>query len=330
MSLRTNSFGSYVIAAFAVIWLAGSAVPAYARGGPAAVQFGSDPSSRAIGSHAYDDLFAPTATLQALDSSVAAASLESGSIFEDESFFQEPHAPPKHTGFKALVFSTGADFAYFPRRTSTWVILAIGAGAAASVYPVDDDINDALKDEEGLRKFFIPGKYLGYGWVQASAAIGTYLIGRYAYHPAEGQTNKISHLGFDLLRANILTQALTYGFKYAVQRDRPTGECCSFPSGHASVTFATASVLERHFGYRGAWPTFVVAGYVAASRLTENKHFLSDVLFGAALGMASGWTVVGRHGRSDFTMYPVPMRRGMGVSFAWSPGAGKRADPSTQ
>ena len=60
--------------------------------------------------------------------------------------------------------------------------------------------------------------------------MGLYLIGRYAMAPEEGsRTNKMSHLGFDLLRANIVTQAFTYGIKYAVRRDRPTGECCSFP-----------------------------------------------------------------------------------------------------
>lgn len=335
MGIRTNTWGSFAAAALAATLVAAGAAPAQAVTGSPAFQFGVEHSDEAVGSHAYEDLFA-TGTAPAFESSAAEPSPGRGAAFDDDSIadaaalFQEPHAPPKRTGFKALVFSTGADFNYFPRRTSTWVILAIGAGAAAAVHPVDDDINDALKDEEGLRKFFAPGKYVGYGWVQAGVAVGTYVIGRYAHHPDEGKTNRISHLGFDLLRANILTQALTYGFKYAVRRDRPTGECCSFPSGHASVTFATASVLERHFGYRGAWPTFVIAGYVAASRLTENRHFLSDVLFGAALGMASGWTVVGRHGRSDFTMYPVPMRRGMGVSFAWTPGAGSRADASTQ
>ncbi|HET7220238.1 MAG TPA: phosphatase PAP2 family protein [Vicinamibacterales bacterium] len=322
MSRRSNSFDSFAIAAFAAIVLAAGAAPAGAESRPPDFLFGTDQPSRAIGSRAYDDLFAAE-TPPAFEPSISEASLSAASIF------QEPHVPPRHTGFKALVFSTGADFKAFPQRVSTWVILGIGAGAAGIAYPFDDDLNDKLKDEEGLRKFFTPGKYLGYGWVQASAAIGTYVIGRFAYHPGEGRTNKVSHLGFDLLRANILTQALTYGFKYAVQRDRPTGECCSFPSGHASVTFATASVLERHFGYRGAWPTFVVAGYVAASRLTENKHFLGDVLFGAALGMASGWTVVGRHGRSDFAMYPVPVRGGMGVTMTWTPGASKQGDGST-
>jgi membrane-associated phospholipid phosphatase len=144
--------------------------------------------------------------------------------------------------------------------------------------------------------------------------------------PEEGtHTNKVAHLGFDLLRANLVTQALTYGVKQAVRRDRPTGECCSFPSGHASVTFATAAVLERHFGYRAAWPTFVIAGYVAASRLTDNRHFLSDVLFGSALGMASGWTVVGRHGRDSFALYPTPVRGGIAVTGQWTPRASHHA-----
>ncbi len=144
-------------------------------------------------------------------------------------------------------------------------------------------------------------------------------IGRYAMEPVEGtRTNKVSHLGFDLLRANLVTQALTFGMKVSFRRDRPTGECCSFPSGHASMTFATAAVLERHFGYRASWPMFAVAGYVSASRLTENRHFVSDVLFGSALGMAAGWTVVGRHGREDFTLFPVPTRGGVALSGTWT------------
>jgi hypothetical protein len=50
----------------------------------------------------------------------------------------------------------------------------------------------------------------------------------------------------------------------------------------------------------------VVASYVAASRLHDNRHFLSDMLSGSALGMASGRTVVGRHGRSNYAMIPYP------------------------
>jgi membrane-associated phospholipid phosphatase len=229
---------------------------------------------------------------------------------------------PEHTGFGALVRASGSDFASFPKRTSTWVILGIGGGAALLVHPWDTEINDELQEAHTLKKVLAPGKYLGYAWVQAGAAAGVYLIGRYGMEPDAGtHTNKWSHLGFDLLRAQILTQAFTYGIKVTVRRDRPTGECCAFPSGHASMTFATASVLERHFGYRGSWPMFLIAGYVSMSRLTDNRHYLSDVLFGSALGIASGWTVVGRHGRNTFTMYPVPVRGGVALAGQWSPRA---------
>ena len=240
--------------------------------------------------------------------------------------WQGATAPPpperKHTGVSALIRTTASDFAAFPRRRSTWVILGIAAAAAAAAYPFDDELNEEFKEADNLRRVLKPGKYLGYAWVQGGAAIGLYLVGRFAIEPEAGtHTNRISHLGFDLLRANLVTQAFTFGIKSAVRRDRPTGECCAFPSGHASLTFATAAVLERHFGYRASWPMFVIAGYVSASRLTDNRHFLSDVLFGSALGMASGWTVVGRHGRQDFTFVPVPVHGGVAVAASWTPTA---------
>jgi membrane-associated phospholipid phosphatase len=225
--------------------------------------------------------------------------------------------PPEreHTGLKALVFTTAADFKAFPRRRSTWVILAIGGAAAALAHPADDDVNEKLVGSDTVGAFFAPGKYIGSTYVQAGAAVTLYAIGRYMLPQKDGQsrTNKVSHLGFDLLRSIIVSQALTQAVKHSVRRDRPTGECCAFPSGHASTAFATASVLERHFGYRGAWPTLVVASYVAMSRLHDNRHFLSDVLFGASLGIASGWTVVGRHGRSDYTLLPLPVPGGVAL-----------------
>jgi len=241
-----------------------------------------------------------------------------------EALQQQKPAEPHHTGFQALIRGTASDFAAFPRRRSTWVILGIGAASAALAHPWDDDLNDRVDESSTLTKVMKPGKIIGLGPVQTGAAIGTYLIGRYAIGEEEGRTNRVSHLGFDLLRANILVQALTYGIKVAVRRDRPNGQCCAFPSGHASVTFAAASVLERHFGYRATWPTFVIASYVAAGRITENRHFLSDILFGSALGIASGWTVVGRHGRQDFTLLPVPTRGGIALTASWDLSNGRK------
>jgi membrane-associated phospholipid phosphatase len=235
---------------------------------------------------------------------------------------------PAHTGFKALIFETASDFNAYPRRQSTWVILGIGGAAAALAHPADDEVNGKLAGSDAAGKFFAAGKYIGSWYTQVGVATGLYVVGRYVLPHADDapKTNKVSHIGFDMLRALIVSQTLTQGIKIAVRRDRPTGECCAFPSGHASATFATAAVIERHFGYRGSWPMFLIASYVATSRLHDNRHFLSDVVFGAAVGISSGWTVVGRHGRDKFALLPVPVRGGVALAGSWDLGGHQGRD----
>ncbi|NOT24724.1 MAG: phosphatase PAP2 family protein [Acidobacteria bacterium] len=222
----------------------------------------------------------------------------------------------EHTGWATLIHDTGRDFASFPRRTSTWVLLAGGAAAALAAHPADDYVQSHIVGNTTAERIFKPGQIIGSAGFQAGTALGLWAVGRYVV-PSEGEsrTNKISHLGFDLLRAQIVTQTLVQTIKVVAQRDRPTGECCAFPSGHAASAFAAASVLERHFGYRASWVALTGASYVATSRLVHNRHFLSDVIFGAALGEAVGWTVVGRHGRSEYAFEPVPVEGGMMIAL---------------
>src|SRR6185503_17005442 len=100
---------------------------------------------------------------------------------------------------------------------------------------------------------------------------------------------------------------LTQVLKYSTRRERPDGSAkTSFPSGHASDTFAFATALERHFGWKGALPAYVAASYVAISRLPANRHWLSDAVFGASVGLIAGRTVT-RHGRTfPVTLLPSP------------------------
>jgi membrane-associated phospholipid phosphatase len=104
-----------------------------------------------------------------------------------------------------------------------------------------------------------------------------------------------------LLRSLAVSEGVTQALKYTVRRERPDGSGRnSFPSGHAADTFAFATALERHLGWRGAVPAYVLSSYVAASRLHENRHFLSDVVGGAAVGIIAGRTVT-RHGREQYS-----------------------------
>src|SRR5262245_28388086 len=136
---------------------------------------------------------------------------------------QQPvHPEPEHTGFKALAKDTAKDFVAFPKRKSTWVILGIGLGAAALVHPADDYVQDHIQGSDAWGKVFAPGKYIGSTYVHIGASLGIYLVGRYVL-PGEGEsrTNKWSHLGLDLLRAQIVSQVLVQGIKHSVRRDRP-------------------------------------------------------------------------------------------------------------
>src|SRR5688572_505488 len=115
----------------------------------------------------------------------------------------------------------------------------------------------------------------------------------------------------DLIEAQLVSVTLTQSLKFATNRTRPDGEARSFPSGHASAAFTTASVLHRHFGKRAAIPAYAVAVYTSASRLQANSHYASDVFVGAALGIAIGRTATLNVGNVRLQVAPVPVARGM-------------------
>ncbi len=232
---------------------------------------------------------------------------------------------PTHvsTSWKSLIRDSAGDYWHFPQRKSTWIILGVGAGAALAAHAGDSYVETHIVGNRNANRIFKLGKVIGSTEVEVGSAVAVWAIGRYFFAPAadEPRTNKVSALGFDLLRAEMLSQGIVQTMKHVARRDRPTGECCAFPSGHAATAFAVASVLERHLGYRGSWPFLVGAMYVGASRLVDNKHFLSDVVFGAAVGTASGWTVVGRGGPNEIQVAPRPVDHGLMIQFSRVPHA---------
>jgi hypothetical protein len=249
--------------------------------------------------------------------SAAAAQAPPNPAGPSEPDVQGPAAPPPEpteTNWRSLFKDTARDFISFPKRPSTWAILAGGGVAALAVHPADDYVESHIVGNKTAERVFALGRVVGSAPFQVGSALTLYVVGR-RLTKEEGQTHRLTHLGFDLLRGQMLAGTFVYGIKYSVRRDRPTGQCCAFPSGHATSAFAAASILERHFGYRGSWPALVAASYVATSRLVDNRHFLSDVVFGAALGESIGWTVVGRHRTSKFALQPVSVPGGMMIAF---------------
>ena len=73
----------------------------------------------------------------------------------------------------------------------------------------------------------------------------------------------------------------------------------SFPSGHATLAFAAATVYAKEYKYIPAIPilAYSIASLVSLSRITENRHWTTDILAGAALGFLSGTQVVNNYHR---------------------------------
>ena len=249
---------------------------------------------------------APLRGQTALESSVMSSGLQpptgSGSLVvggvDVAGPFQQPAGPPptpRHTGIRALVKALGADVTHLPSRENLfWV--GIGSGLALAVHPVDDNVNRALVGNDTAEKFFKPGAVVGELGTLLGSATAVYAVGRIRDEP------RVSHVGMDLIRGLAISEGLTQTLKYTTRRERPDHSSRnSFPSGHAADTFAFATVLERHLGWRFAVPAYVLASYVAVSRLPANRHWFSDAVFGAAVGVIAGRTVTGR----ESVKYPV-------------------------
>lgn len=181
----------------------------------------------------------------------------------------------------------------------TATVLAIGGGAALVGHTWDDDLADEVETNTKFNAAMEPGHTYGAFTVQAFVGVGLYTGGWFA------KKEKLARTGADIMRAQILSQLYVQAIKYSTQRERPNGSNShSFPSGHSASAFATATVLQRHYGWKIGVPATVAAGYVATARVHDNFHYLSDVIFGAAMGVAAQRTVTLHAGRYGVTLAP--------------------------
>jgi membrane-associated phospholipid phosphatase len=86
----------------------------------------------------------------------------------------------------------------------------------------------------------------------------------------------------------------------------------SFPSGHTAQAFAAAALLSEEYGYRYKWVPYLsygLASTVGVLRMANNKHYLSDVLVAAGVGIlstkAAYWTHQYKWGKKKERLSPV-------------------------
>lgn len=171
-----------------------------------------------------------------------------------------------------------------PEIAKTWEGYAIlGSGAALSGL--------ALTVDKPVREFMMQKAYLPH-WLDAVAdsyvdhywAFGVSALGALGYGMQTGNYGESFRYW---AASNIGTIALTYALKYGIGRTRPDGsDNRSYPSGHSSVAFATATMYQMWYGWKGGVPAYAFATLTAFQRLDDNRHWFSDVVMGAAIGIA--------------------------------------------
>jgi hypothetical protein len=228
----------------------------------------------------------------------------------------EEENKPTRSFFPALLHNLGDDVKHIPRKNSLYW-LAGGGALALAVHQRDQKINNSLSNSDGAKSFFTAGKYVGSFPVLLGMGVTTYIVGR------SRPSKRARHLGMDLIEATLLADGVTELIKVSARRQRPIrdngtrAKGFAFPSGHAAGSFAAATVLQQHLGWKWAVPTYTIGTYVAVSRLADDRHWASDVVGGATEGIIVGRSVTW-HGR-NFYASPMLLPKGGGIMVNVTP-----------
>jgi membrane-associated phospholipid phosphatase len=212
--------------------------------------------------------------------------------------------PPRRTFREALrtFTSDGRYLVTFPARAvrnGVWATAGVVA-AAALVMNRDEEIRDIVLESNRAAAGRTATKFEPLGRLEVeAAALGTlYLAGR-------GTKNeRVIASAATAFEAYLWAAVITSAAKGAFGRERPgrgsgEGEFFSgdsiFPSGHTTRSFAIAAVFSARGGRKAACIAYPVAAFVGLSTVQEDKHWMSDVVAGAGLGLAIGRGIASRH-----------------------------------
>lgn len=193
----------------------------------------------------------------------------------------------------------------------------IGAAATGLSTPLDDNLKGYFAEKRRAKWLGETASFVGEAYVIAPATVALYGVGRLS------NNQRFRDFTYDLAQTTIISAAYTTAIKIASHRLRPDGSNhLSFPSGHASNAFAWATVGTHYYGLKAGVPGFLWAGLMAVGRMEKSRHYLSDVVGGASVGVLSGLTCVRRDGeapkegrRISLTPLASPSGDGAGVGL---------------
>jgi hypothetical protein len=205
----------------------------------------------------------------------------------------------------------GIDLGFLTLTRFLLILAAAGTAATICLEEIDEHHDSARLSLDG--SFMDPvldiGNVYGSGWVVGGGSLSLLAIGQLTGN------ERMKDFGSDLCRSFVYAGIMTGALKFGFNRRRPSGGSLSFPSGHTTSAFSTVPVIWHYLG----WQAGVGAGLLAVStgfgRMEENRHYLSDVLAGAAIGLVVGKAVIGQRCRNSWLDHFVVSGQQVGIKW---------------
>ncbi|MES2446364.1 MAG: phosphatase PAP2 family protein [Bacteroidota bacterium] len=176
----------------------------------------------------------------------------------------------------------------FQKAYSGSAFIIPGAAIAYGFIKLDNNALTRL-DQEAKHEFYSGHPHRQFivdDYLQFAPGAAVFVLNGLA---VKGKNNVSDQSGIYLL-SNIILNGTTQSLKRITAVTRPDGTPNAFPSGHAAEGFASAEFLRREYGEQSLW--YTISGYTAAVsvgvlRMYNNRHWLSDVIAGAGVGVLS-------------------------------------------
>jgi membrane-associated phospholipid phosphatase len=158
-----------------------------------------------------------------------------------------------------------------------WGIITGGVLATIVSHQYDHEMRDAWRDNQKSSK-----DVSRFGAIWGSGGPGLMIAASQLFVDTR---NGLAHT-----ESIILTSATHISIAALVRRGRPSepSSWTSFPSGHASSAWATATSLSYAYGWTAAIPAYAAALITMGARISDDRHWLSDTVAAATIGLFWG------------------------------------------
>lgn len=181
-----------------------------------------------------------------------------------------------HAAPVASVDSTDCDYRFTPRQLIVpGVLVAVGVWGISDGWlkHINRDVRHALKGSHS----FEADDYIQFLPVAGNLAAGAFGVkSRHSFRERALST----------ATSWLLLEVTVQGLKHTVSSERPDGsDSHSFPSGHVARSFMGAELMRIEYGDWWGLGAYAVATGVGLMRIHNDRHWLSDTLAGAGLGI---------------------------------------------